>query len=510
MKMKAFNYREKKKINIMFHSFNLIILLVLVFYINREITYLALHMDDMNLYEEFKTHSWLELFTESHFGLYYRPFSMFVMKIIMQIVGEKIYLIDIFLKLFYYGIIAVFYSVCFEFSKSKLITVLLSICAILSHFSSYFVTNFYGIMESMGVISTLIIVCILCRFYDSTSEKRTRFCWGIACIIYFMAYNIHERYLTLILVFILIPLLKFKEKRKRAIYISVPIFMFTTNIITRIVLLGTNFVNGGGGTHLQDTFNLQEVISHSYISCLAMFGFCDLPGYLNGVNHYDLELVYQNIAIGLALITLLYLVIWVIVVSGYKKEERRELLCKSTVIIITLGVLLGAASITIRIETRWLYASYLLSLVLIGYIYSILKEYYAEQKLPYYKCLFYFIVCAYLYLTAISEVNYRTYYNHLYFWYGQMQCNELYEILIVDVGKEELTEYDKVIVIGMSWEENFLEPYYQESDLFYPNLYYYESMESFESENSESYGENILFLEWNEIDYTMHMLEIEK
>lgn len=489
----------------------LLVLVVLIgfgFFINRGVELKGLYMDDLYLWScygeqtfaeyvfpkggsrfrfVFYLASWLELFFLGKHVELMVPFNIVLNSLIA-------YSID---------------RIAVRMSGRKFVSFLTAIAYLLSRFSYYQIGQFYGLMESLGLWAALGILYYVWRYVKERSTKA----YGMACVLYFMASFIHERYMVLVPVLILGLLFgSRKEQRdfgmrledfeaedengaKRAEaaaesrsrgksrgrgsrnaagqrmagtgsdYVSpvVPkwvlflatILLFGLIQLIRLMMIGTLSPAGTGGTDVADTFELSDAIGHAWEQVAFVFGRNSGPDYLCGMTYADSP---KNIVrlIGWSNLVLAAAVVLFAVLCVVKDRKNLGFRIKTVVLFLTfIALCIGSSSVTIRVEMRWVYVVYGAALLLLAYMSSVMGK--AAVLIPVYVALIFPV-----------ETFYRGTWENLYIWPKQSQYNSLAEETFEKYGDEIFEK--QVYIIGNDYEmsefyaETFLKVYDPDGD----------------------------------------------
>lgn len=489
----------------------LLVLAVLIgfgFFINRGVELKGLYMDDLYLWSCYGEQTFAEyVFPKG--GSRFRFVFYLASWLELFLLGKHVELMVPF-NIVLNGLIA--YSIdriAVRMSGRKFVSFLTAIAYLLSRFSYYQIGQFYGLMESLGLWAALGMLYYVWRYAKERSTKA----YGMACVLYFMASFIHERYMVLVPVLILGLLFGSRKEQcglgmrledfeaedengeKRAEFTAerrsrgksrgrgsrkaagqrmagagfenaapvVPkwvlflatILLFGLIQLIRLMMIGTLSPAGTGGTDVADTFELSDAIGHAWEQVAFVFGRNSGPDYLCGMTYADSP---ENI-IGLIRWSNLVLAISVVlfaVLCVMKDRKNLGFHIKTVVLFLTfIALCIGSSSVTIRVEMRWVYVVYGAALLLLAYMSSVMGK--TAVLIPVYVALIFPV-----------EMFYRGTWENLYIWPKQSQYNSLAEETFEKYGDEIFEK--QVYIIGNDYEmsefyaETFLKVYDPDGD----------------------------------------------
>lgn len=481
------------------------VLLGFGFFINQGVELKGLYMDDLYLWSCYGEQTFKEFVfpmgsTRFRFVFYLAAWLE------MFLLGGRVELMVPFNIVLNALIAYSIYSISVRMSKGrKIVSILLAATYLMSRFSYYQIGQFYGLMESLGLWTALLMLYFTWRY---TNEKNTG-AYLIANLFYFMASFIHERYMVLAPV-ILLGLLFGTAKEKRVVRPAAEgdendslegderraesarsrgksrsrgqapvrstarnsarthgqvkgtpkwvLLLVTVGVVAlvqliRYMTIGTLSPAGTGGTDVEDTFVMADAIAHAWEQVAFVFGRNSGPDYLCVMTYEDSpeniqKLIYQsNVVLGISV------AVFVVgcVIEAVKDWRKVFAHLKTLVLFLAfIALCIGSSSVTIRVEMRWIYVVYAAALVLLAYMSSIMGK--AAILVPIYAALMF-----------QTETFYRDNWENLYIWPSQMRYNSLAEVTYEKYGEEI---FDKqVYIIGNNYEmseftaETFLKVY---------------------------------------------------
>ncbi|QGQ98469.1 hypothetical protein EHS13_28105 [Paenibacillus psychroresistens] len=244
----------------------------------------------------------------------------------------------------------------------------------------------------------------------------------------------HERFIALLpFIVLLISFSKNLVKRKKIYFCSIPIIFVIFNIFIKDIVFQTGFMVGTGGTNI--TFSFYYIFIFTACGILNLLGLNVGPPYLNGEYIQNSKLYVQLFSFFISLITVGLIIFFI---RNNKLDKRSNLMAVLTAIFL-ISLLLLPAVLTIRLELRWVYAPFIVLLLLFAYIFGRI-----EKKLSY---------LALILLTVFSLANnlyYKDYNNNsrVFFIRSQEAAEVVYDDTVKRYG-ENITDY-KIYVIKNS------------------------------------------------------------
>ena len=247
--------------------------------------------------------------------------------------------------------IIVFYFIKIIFNSSAAIKVFSSLIIVSSVFVVYSAWNITGSFESLSAIFFLIIINSI------INKTNTRY----IMILSFLLIMTSEKYLPFL---ILLPFFTINKYYYNKILTSI---IYSIGILCLYALirslLGLPFIVGTQTDVIQNSFDFYRFLTHLLKSFLELFGFSTGPRYLTGFEIIDWIPISQALnnpiyARGLYL-NIIFLFFSLLLFID-------QLIYKRTRYIIFLIIVLcaaSAASVTFRLELRWLMPAYLVFLL---------------------------------------------------------------------------------------------------------------------------------------------------
>lgn len=242
----------------------------------------------------------------------------------------------------------------------------------LSRFAVWNVNEVIGPVESLPLLLTLGSVYAVVRAEQGQYVGRWR---ALAMLCGFLALFAHERF-AVVSVWLVLAFLSSGQVRQqtawRAALLAIGCMAMPAFYITyKTFVLDSYFLIGTGNTHLK--VDLPLIAQHGYQAVSSIFGFNHGPSYLVGGNvapGWNVPFVLASIFV------LLYLAIALrafrdVLVTMPSLSARIESLRWPALLLALAAFLLTPALLTIHVEIRWLYASFVMVLLVCAWAVSV-------------------------------------------------------------------------------------------------------------------------------------------
>lgn len=436
--------RMEKKYEWKDHVIFMGLLLAMAIWVNRGIQIKGLYMDDLYFWSCYGEQSflqyvfpvgstrfrflyylaaWLEMAVVQNHVAWFVPFNI----LLNAAVSWSIYIIGR------------------RLSRAKGIGFLCGFMYLSSRMAYYQIGQVLGLMETMALWMSMGILWYLYRYLN---EKDSRMYFYVSCVLYFGVCFVHERYMALFPLFLLVLLLK---KSRKPWEWGASIMSFLLVQLIRAFTIGSILPAGTGGTQVADTFSLGDTFRYAMSQIAYVFGINAGPEHLNGCPWSQTPgMVKAAIILADAAIGVMVLAFVVKLVKEKRKERRSSMLGNSALFILFTGLCIVSSSVTIRVEMRWVYVSLTAALLFLAYMYGELTEgvkpeLYLKRLWPWGAA---FVLYAVLMLPA--ELFYRADYPRLYLWPNQLRYNSLAEETYGKYGDEIFGK--TIYIIGNSYE----------------------------------------------------------
>ncbi|WP_349946223.1 hypothetical protein ABFV83_19320 [Lacrimispora sp. BS-2] len=419
------------------------LLLGFAFFINRGIEIKGLYMDDLYLWSCYGEQSFREFVfplgsTRFRFVYYLAAWLE------LMVFGNRIGWFVPFNILLNTCIAYTVYRFGKRLSGRRLIGFICGILYLLSRMSYYQISQVYGLMESMALWAAIGIFYCLYRYLTDEAERK----WFVpaATAMYFSVCFIHERYMVLLPLFYAAFLMK-KEKGPKP-WLSITGAFLAVQAI-RFLTIGSISPAGTGGTDVADTFRLSDTFRYSLSQVLYVFGINAGPDHLNGLS-WGRSPYWVHVLVVFADFLLLIMTVIFLITVIREREQLKKRLPVICLFLLFIALCIGSSSVTIRVETRWIYVSMTAAWLFAAYMCGVAVPK-GEVKTKLAKPLLYCgLFLFYGVLMLPVESFYRGKYENLYYWPSQLRYNSLAEETF---GKYENEIFGKKIyIIGNSYE----------------------------------------------------------
>lgn len=267
------------------------------------------------------------------------------------------------------GLIAtVAFLIAFRLSRqSWLVSLAIAAAVGVSRFAVWNVTQVIGPVESIPLLLTLGAVYSVIRA-EQSQQHTWRWC-QLALLLIFFAIFSHERF-TVVPVWLGLSFLSSKKVRRLpawrvALLLSACIALPLFYVAYKTYVLDSYFLIGTGGTHLG--IDIALIAQHVHEAFSSIFGFNHGPSYLIGEN---VTLGWNSPFVLASLFALLFLATTLYAARSalpqtFSLQAGMESLRWPLLLLILAAFLVTPALLTIRLEIRWMYASFVM-IMLIG------------------------------------------------------------------------------------------------------------------------------------------------
>ena len=507
------------KINLIEYLIAFIVLITICFIVNKGIVLKGLFMDDLYSWSWFRGINIFEYAFKFYEGSSkYRPFYEALQYIIHALVDTAPTRYTFINKILnsLTGLFIYFFSR--KLKSGKLTSILISTLYIVGHYAYYQIGQAIGVLETASLtfsIITLYYAVKLTGLINEDNKKRTLKELNLNAYIMFLFYFItvftHERFLGIAapMFFAILFLEKYdkaKDKDIKNLKIKYIIIFFVEIIIIlglRMIAIGKVVPAGTGGTNVEETFKISECIKYCFDQVKMVFGINIGPDYLFGIDFVSIKNPYIKISTYISMIIVIITFIFYII----KKIKNDKNFIMDLLLLSFIAVCIGASSVTIRVELRFVYVSFVGALLYLSYIIAYLSDAYENSDksinikilsrrsnknninkkydnkirknificnvklLPLLLALLFFIT------RLPIELEYRKHYDKIYCYVDMKRMNSLYDNTIGKYGVDDTLHNKKIWVqnnfYGMTkfYSEYFFKIYDKENIGNTINLY---------------------------------------
>ena len=359
----------------------LVLLLLFGLFINRHLSIRALYGDDLYLWSFYGCEDfWSFTFPKVTKGNF-RPFYWALSYLEFRLIGPHVHWYARFNVLLNVAIAWVIYFFSRRLSRltrmpqgmriGQAVGLLTGMLYLQSHFAAYQIAQVLGLLESLALLLALLT---LWGLFDYMEGRGTR-AYLRACLCFFLVIFTHERFIALAPLFYLAVITQYLTERRlcrrfarlRTVELLLPLLILAVFFGTRMVVAGEAIPVGTAGTKVQDTFSLAQALGFAFSQVAYIFGVNAGHAIFCGVSFGDSAHWVQ------ALIVLSWLCLLLMLLLYVRRAWRRgritpRLIGENLLFICFIALCIGSSSITIRLETRWVYVSYTAALLYLSYM----------------------------------------------------------------------------------------------------------------------------------------------
>ena len=210
-------------------------------------------------------------------------------------------------------------------------------------------------------------------------------------------------------------------------------------MLIRLSLFGNHVFEGTGGTDIQETFSFAQAFGFAVSQLLYLFGWNAGPEYLNGYEMGDYGNGLKAIIVCMDLCVVLMCVVVIIAVAR-NKERLCQVLKIGGLFFLFIAMCIASSSVTIRVEMRWIYVSFVAMLLLMAYLYAAVRE--SNKNLAIVMSI---VIGVYGLCGSMSEFELRKGWNKLYYSEEKTMTDSLHDLTYGKHGNDFW--YKKLIVI---------------------------------------------------------------
>ncbi|MCR5145861.1 MAG: hypothetical protein K6B70_00710 [Clostridia bacterium] len=303
-----------------------------------------------------------------------------------------------------------------------LIALLFSIAFISSRFAYYSFEELNGIMENMGTIFAILILMLLIK---DRFEFTYRF--YLAHFLYFIIIYIHERYIGLVGVFFAYSFLALVKSGKKAHFYKggIAIIIAFLSLLYRFFLFGDRMFMGTENVNVTDTFSVKSLFEMIWKQIHYLIGIPPRDDrYLNGLQLQD---VSPWIIVLTIIIWIMIAIIFIIFSRTIRNDESDVKLSEYislkwgpiVLCMVQIFCQVVVSSTTIRVEMRWIYASFGVELIVLSYMISFLSEN-KKEKMNEIVLLLCISICG---LIMIIESYYVSFWKNIYNYFPRIDSS---------------------------------------------------------------------------------------
>ena len=359
----------------------LVLLLLFGLFINRHLSIRALYGDDLYLWSFYGCEDfWSFTFPKVTKGNF-RPFYWAMSYLEFLLIGPHVHWYARFNVLLNVAISWVIYFFSRRLSRltrvphgmllGQAVGLLTGMLYLQSHFAAYQIAQVLGLLESLALLLALLT---LWGLFDYMESRGTR-AYLRACLCFFLVIFTHERFIALAPLFYLAVITQYLTERRlcrrfarlRTVELLLPLLILAVFFGTRMMVAGEAIPVGTAGTKVQDTFSLTQALGFAFMQVAYIFGVNAGHAIFCGVSFADAAR-WGQILIFLSWLCLLLMLVLYVRMAWKRERITPRLIGENLLFIGFIALCIGSSSITIRLETRWVYVSYTAALLYLSYM----------------------------------------------------------------------------------------------------------------------------------------------
>ena len=393
----------------------LVLLLLFGLFINRHLSIRALYGDDLYLWSFYGCEDfWSFTFPKVTKGNF-RPFYWAMSYLEFLLIGPHVHWYARFNVLLNVAISWVIYFFSRRLSRrtrvpqgvlpGQVVGLLTGMLYLQSHFAAYQIAQVLGLLESLALLLALLT---LWGLFDYMEGRGTR-AYLRACLCFFLVIFTHERFIALAPLFYLAVLTQYQTERRlcrrfapsrmsevprtsqppasasttecdtpgsdmlsgnrlgRLLELLLPLLILAVFFGSRMVVAGEAIPVGTAGTKVQDTFSLAQALGFAFTQVAYIFGVNAGHAIFCGVSFVD-SARWVQVLIGLSWLCLLLLLVLYVRSVWKRGRITPRFIGENLLFICFIALCIGSSSITIRLETRWVYVSYTAALLYLSFM----------------------------------------------------------------------------------------------------------------------------------------------
>lgn len=359
----------------------LVLLLLFGLFINRHLSIRALYGDDLYLWSFYGCEDfWSFTFPKVTKGNF-RPFYWALSYLEFRLIGPHVHWYARFNVLLNVAIAWMIYFFSRRLSRltrmpqgmriGQAVGLLTGMLYLQSHFAAYQIAQVLGLLESLALLLALLTLWGLFDYMEGRGPRA----YLRACLCFFLVIFTHERFIALAPLFYLAVITQYLTERRlcrrfarlRTVELLLPLLILAVFFGTRMVVAGEAIPVGTAGTKVQDTFSLAQALGFAFSQVAYIFGVNAGHAIYCGVSFAD-SARWVQVLIFLSWLCLLLMLVLYGRMAWKRGRITPRLIGENLLFICFIALCIGSSSITIRLETRWVYVSYTAALLYLSYM----------------------------------------------------------------------------------------------------------------------------------------------
>ena len=212
----------------------------------------------------------------------------------------------------------------------------------------------------------------------------------------------------------------------------------------RFLAIGKVMPAGTGGTYVEETFNILGCLKYCFIQVAFIFGINIGPDYLYGIDFASLPDKMSKYSLIVSIVLILAVILWYIIIRIMNKQKMKYV-AADLLFLSFIAVCIGASSVTIRVELRFIYVSFTAAMLYLLYMCSFIVSKLKSKKLR----ILTILLVALAFVTRIPiELSYRKYFPKIHCIVDMIRVNSIYDNTIGKYGVDDIVNNKKIYVIN--------------------------------------------------------------
>ena len=415
----------------------------LIKYFNKDVSIKALHLDDLhNLLEYLKEPNlkdWIFKYYET--AMHYRPVFYIGLFFYFALIGTKVSRV-LSINIILCSILA---TSIYYLARSLKINRLLSLSIVFLfgtiNFLYYEIYQLIGFIEGFSMLFSLVLLVLSIKMSYESEKKFKQY--SVLCLVfYFLLVFLHERYFPMLLLPLIATSLnkqidKNSKKRFVVLYYAELVFFFAIRYYHLRIIIP----RGTDCTSLVDNFDLGRSFVFVFHQLMYLFGVNLGPEYLCGIDFINTSRIIK-------VIILLSIVIFMGIVCVYARSKRYHINISESrfsikhidlLFLLYIFLCILQSSLTIRVELRWLLASFVGLMFYLSYMIMYIFEKFAhKQELTFRKYVVASMFIIFFVLRLIMNDYFNKNFEKLFIINEQKVVNSLYENTVEKYGIDDI------------------------------------------------------------------------
>ena len=205
---------------------------------------------------------------------------------------------------------------------------------------------------------------------------------------------------------------------------------------------------GTGGTYVEETFKLSECLINCFKQVAFIFGINTEPDYLYGIDFASItsqKIKFLNF-VSIALIIIIILIYIIFRIKSFKKDRK---IATDLIFLSFIAMCIGSSSVTIRVEMRFIYVSFVAAIIYLSYMIRYLSS---NININIVKILAYLSLIIVFITRVPLELEYRESYPKIHCIVDLNRVNSIYDNTIGRYGLDDILNGRKIYIINKYYD----------------------------------------------------------